>query len=299
MTKTIDMRKTTDLMAHRQESFMGDDHYRQGPVPSKTIGDAEWAHGAEQWAARAAATYLTQGQLAALTHRLIDHAWPLELITGAVHALQDLHRHTVWCSTLASKLSGGVPIALPTPLARAELRARQDLDPGALDIALEFLDLYGFNFTFSLPILDACAAITSDAMISEICETIGDDLSGHIEFGWNALAWLVRHGDGVSPAALEEAVVTLMSTYERLCYAGAEVLDDLAGQEIIVEGQQANLATLSSTQYAAIFYHTVTEQLIPRLSTLGIDGEQAWHRHYRPKAPTHPRQSCLMALRCA
>lgn len=299
MNHAINLSKTSDLLTRLHDEFMGDDYYLYGPDESTVVQDAEIARAREQWAARASASYMTQGQTAALVHRLLSVGAPMDLSSGAVDTLHSLQRHAAWTGTLAQKLSNqGIMRFSPASFSINEA-AQQTVAETWFDIGLDVLNLYGFNLTLSLPVFDACSAIASDETISEIAEVMGDDLSRHIEFGWGVLQWLIPQLEDNALARFEEAVISMMVTYENLCFADVDVLNDLAGKEILVEGEESNMGTLSSTQLAAIFYHTVTEQLFPRLTALGLDAQEAWHRHYRLREVRAPRPSCMMAIRCA
>jgi hypothetical protein len=54
-------------------------------------------------------------------------------------------------------------------------------------------------------------------------------------------------------------------------------VEELAGTEVSIERlDEDNLGTLSSRQYAQIFYSTLESVIFPRFTDIGLDPLQAW-----------------------
>ncbi|MBA2661281.1 MAG: hypothetical protein H0U74_03250 [Bradymonadaceae bacterium] len=278
MSFKIDLSMTTDQLSrfHRQmiepEVASSLATVRLGDLPLPLVHEAR-----EQWAGRALASYYAMAQANDLSQRLITMGAPVEVFAGALQSLEDSYRNMVICAELSRRFENAeVRQVNPEHL----VSFNQSGDP-MMAIYKSALVNFGFNFTLSVPIFDALGTIATNEAISDVCLTMAASLEEDAEYGWALLQWLGDHLSTEQKKQVRRELPRLMAVFEKRCFGGPETLDALAGTEIVVEQGSANLGTLTQTQHAAIFYHTITETIFPRLDQLGFDASACWREHYR------------------
>lgn len=282
MSFRIDLGKTTDLLSRYHRQFMEAGQAAcLGTIRDITLPEPLVRSASEQWAGRAVASYYAMAQNSDLNQRLIAQGVPVEVLAGSLQSLEDSYRNMLHCARLSRSLA--------LNLGEKEARRlnsehfvlfRQESDP-LVGLYLTALAHFGFSFTLSIPIFDALGTIVTDDAISDICLTIAASLEEDSEYGWGLLQWLNQRLKDSQHAKVRQALPEIMAVFERRCFGNPQMLDTLAGSEVIVEQQEQNLGTLTNTQHAAIFYHTMTESIFPKMQDLGIDAPALWRQHYR------------------
>lgn len=281
MSFRIDLNKTTDLLSRFHRQFMEPEgagclgNLRTEHLPAELVREA-----GEQWAGREVASYYSLAQASDLTQRLITQGAPVEVLSGALQSLEDSYRTMVQCAQISRSL-GQERTRQVFP---AQLPLFQNLSDPLVALYQLALVHFGFSFTLSIPMFDALGTIVTQDKISDICLTIAANLEEDADYGWALLQWLYDRMTVAQQAQVQQELPKIMAVFERRCFGNAEMLEALAGSEIIVEQQEPNLGTLTPTQYAAIFYHTMTELIFPKLQMMEIDAPALWREHYHLEA---------------
>ncbi len=286
MSFRIDLSKTTDLLSRYHRQFMEAGQaaclgtIRDNELPEPMVRSA-----CEQWAGRAVASYYAMAQNSDLNQRLITLGGPVEVLAGGLQSLEDSYRTMTNCARLSRSLSHSLVRGLDEKETRRLnsdhfVLFRKEPDP-LVGLYMTALVHFGFSFTLSIPIFDALGTIVTDDAISDVCLTIAANLEDDSEYGWALLQWLNSRLNDSQHTRVRQVLPEIMAVFERRCFGNPQTLETLAGSEIIVEQQEQNLGTLTNTQHAAIFYHTMTETIFPKLQDLGIDAPSLWRQHYR------------------
>ena len=229
-----------------------------------------------QWAGRAVAEYHSTAQFAQLIMRLTHLGAPIELIGAATRLITDECRHAELCARMADLLGGRGDHHVTH---RGLSLLAEESDPW-LQIAFSVLEVCCFGETLSIPMLESIELVATDETPRAIAKIISADEAYHARYGWEVMSWLVPKLNAKQRARIQARLPTTFAHFERVLGASPKVLEGLAGQDVEIEpatlNSPPNLGTLSMLQYAAIFYHTVQEQLLPQLEALGFDAAGAW-----------------------
>ena len=226
-----------------------------------------------EWASRAVAEYYSTSQFSQLSHRLCALGAPVELIGASTRLSTDECRHAELCAMVADRLGGrqGYDVG------DEQLSMFDDADDLWLAVYQSILQLCCFGETISVPILEAMHVVSNDPVIEEVAGIIAADEGYHMNFGWEALEWMTPKLDDEQRRAVRESLPRLVGSFEQVCRGGPEVLQQLAGEDLVVEeDDEPNLGTLTDLQYAGIFYHCIEEDVLPRLQALGFDSRAIW-----------------------
>lgn len=279
MRLSLDLSTTTDFIGqlHRQHLAAPG-----GPVPRASSlrdyspGLREQA--ARQWAARALAAQEHAAHMARLLDMALWDISPMELV-GAVSLF--VGRATRRLAVMAqTAVELGARPAGPAPVLSDEVLPG-DGTSGRLRLSRAMLLHGALNPALSAPVFDALATITDCEAMERLCSWLADDAREAADFGWEALGWLSGRWSERERESLAEGLPRNLGQMELAARASASVLDTLAGQEIVVEREQANPGLLTDAQLAAIFYHTLTEDVFRHLRDLGFSPMEAWQKHYR------------------
>lgn len=239
-------------------------------------------HARVQWAGRAVAEYQSTAQFAQLLHRLTLVGAPIEIIGAATRLATDECRHAEYCARMADKLGGRDGHQVDSGLSLFD----EEEDPW-MAIYRTILNVCCFGETLSIPMLESIHMVATDPLPSAVSRIISSDEEYHARFGWEVLMWLTPQMSEAQMAWLQDRLPRLMGHFEQVCAAGPEMLDRLAGQEVdVFEGSddEPNLGTLTDEQYAAIFYHTLEQDIFPGLTHLGFDAIAAWQKRPVPES---------------
>ena len=124
--------------------------------------------------------------------------------------------------------------------------------------------------------LDAVALVSTDPVAILCAEQILKDEQFHASFGWEALEVLWPTLDAQERASAHTRLSRALAGFERTT-CGEVRIEDLAGREVVIEASEdPNLGTLTTEQFAAIFYATLEAEIFPKLRALDIDVDRAW-----------------------
>lgn len=276
MSFVIELEQTTPLLTRFHRTLM--DRRQELPFDQFEVGayDAEIVeHARHQWAGRAVAEYMSTAQFAQLIHRLTLVGAPLELIGAASRLVTDECRHAELCAQMADVLGG----RQGHEVTRRGLSLFEEEDDPWLTIALTVLEVCCFGESLSIPMLESISLASSDPLPQAIAKIISTDEEYHARYGWEVLSWLCPKLNDTQRLQIQTRLPSIMAHFEHILGASREVLDQLAGQDVDIEpgdDDLPNLGTLSLLQYAAIFYHTMQERILPSLEELGFDAYLAW-----------------------
>lgn len=231
-----------------------------------------------QWSQRAVAEYQSTAQFAQLLHRLTLVGAPIEMIGAATRLATDECRHAELCAKLADVLGG-----CDAQITHRGLSMFEDVDGLATQCALTILTVCCFGETLSVPMLRALSVAATDPLAERVATIIAGDEEYHSRFGWEALSWFCGELDDARRREVESHLPGLFGHFEKICHASPSVFERLAGGEVTIEQAEDNLGTLPSDGYAAIFYSTVEETLLPGLRDLGFAARDAWNRRIVPE----------------
>lgn len=245
----------------------------------------------QQWARRAGATRVTVERLIGWLAALSVSDAPAEALSPAIFCLDELNRHLYLCLHICEALSAE-PHCSPAPALKIATAPDAVFDAG--------VELFVFNLTLSRATYLGLSAVSSDRAIISICETIERSLTEVIAAARTLLDWMAisdQYADPKNVARLARArTPTLLFAYESLFGAGPQTLDRLAGQEISVDTEAGNLGTLQGPQLAAIYYHTVDQEIFPWLDHLGLRSDEAWRVHYEVSPDPDGPAPCAAAV---
>ena len=235
---------------------------------------------AVQWAGRARAEYGSVHQFSQVTHALACGRVALPLLGGLSRLITDEVRHAEICAAMAlacdpeaSEHTRRFPpprTAWPRPPQGDEREPLLAWAAGAILIAC------CLGETLSRPMLEAIALQATDPLAEGVARQILRDEHLHATFGWEALEALLPELGASSREQLQEQLTRALGAFERTTACGIPV-EDLVGREVAVgAGEEPNLGTLSDEHYAAIFFATIEQEILPRFAELGFDARAAW-----------------------
>lgn len=270
---SIDLGSTTDILGRFHRNLMDRREIDWEALDADAYDDEKVERARRKWAERSAAEYYSTSQFAQLLHRLCRVGAPVEMIGAATRLGTDECRHAELCARVADRLGGRDGFDIHSE----QLSLYDDTDDKWLAIYRTILKVCGFGETISVPMLKAIHVAANDPVAEQVAEIIAADEGYHMNFGWEALEWMTPRLDDEQRAAVRESLPKLFGGFESFCARGPEVLREMAGEDLIVEeDDEPNLGTLTETQAAAIFYHCVEDEIIPRLEDLGYDAMAAW-----------------------
>ncbi|MFW5967207.1 MAG: hypothetical protein ACOCV2_06795 [Persicimonas sp.] len=273
----IDLGETTEVIGRFHRKLMDGRSIDWDAFELERYDEELREQARREWATRAVAEYYSTSQFSQLTHRLCRAGAPVELIGASTRLATDECRHAELCARVADLFGGRDDFEVEhEPLSKYD-----DLEDRWLAIAMTILELCCFGETISVPILRGMQVVSNDVVIERVAEIIASDEGYHMNFGWEALEWLVPRLDDEQRAAMRDALPELFANFEHVCGGGPDVLEELAGYELVVEEDtEPNPAVLTQKQYAGMFYHCVDQELMPRLNALGFDATSAWAERF-------------------
>lgn len=237
---------------------------------------------ARQWGARARAEHGSVHQFSAVVHALCDARVGVELLGALSRLLTDEVRHADLCARMALACHPDGLRAEPAlyrwPAPRAPWPAapgpdaRGDLLAWA---ASAILIACCIGETISRPMLEGVVLVTTDPVAEEVSRQILRDEHLHAAFGWDALALLLPALDEPGHARVQAAMTEALGGFEDTATGGHRI-EQLAGRELVLTRGAPNLGTLTSEEYAIIFYATLDQEVLPALESLGLDARRAW-----------------------
>lgn len=243
---------------------------------------------ARQWAARARAEHGSIHQFSAVTHALCEARVGLELLGALSRLITDEVRHVDLCARMALACDPDGPRAEPErfawPVPGAPWppapgpRARDELLAWA---ASAIMIACCIGETLSRPMLEALVVVTTDPVASDVSRQILRDEHLHAAFGWDALALLLPALDRRGHERLHAALTAAFGGFE-LTAAGGHTIEAIAGRELVLVRGEPNLGTMTSEQFAVIFFATIEQEVMPALTSLGLDARRAWAERPRP-----------------
>ncbi len=267
----VDLRPTTELVSRFHRTLMDRRHDLDWSFDESSFSAEQIENARFQWSHRAVAEYESTAQFAQLLHRLTLLGAPIEIIGAATRLATDECRHAELCAKLAELFGGN-----SSSVTHKGLSLYDDVNDLPLQCALTILAVCCFGETLSVPMFKSLTVVTTEPIARRVVEIIAGDEEYHSRFGWSALSWFVAELSEAQNDLIRAALPGLMSHFESVCYGGPEVFERLVETEFVVEAGEANLGTLPEDGYAAIFYATLEELIIPQLNELGFDGLAAW-----------------------
>lgn len=278
----IDLSTPTEVLERFHRTLMD---RRRAEVPWHDFDAGRYApqrvdEARRQWLSRARAEYASTAQFAQLLHRLTQVGAPVAIIGAATRLVRDECRHAEYCARMTQLLGHRAEIRVG---ARKLSLFEREPDPW-LAIYRTVLTVCCFGEAISVPVLRALHVVATDPLPRTLCEIIAADEEFHARFGWETLAWLTPRLDAAQRDAVASRLPLLFGHFEAVCGGNPQMLTELAGQALDIEPEPPNLGTLTQREYAAIFYHALTDAILPRLSALGFEAEAAWQRRLVPSA---------------
>jgi len=240
-----------------------------------------------QWMRRAREELGSVYEFTSLSHALCRVRVPVEVLGGLSRLITDEVRHAEMCGRMAlacypegaanepELLAWRVP-KMPYPEPPAFDASSDNLMPTlrwASDVVLTSCCI---GETLSRPLFEAVATVTTEPVSEQVIRQILRDEHLHAAFGWETLRLLFGALDESSRAWLQNRLGRRLAGFELGC-AGGHTVEELAGTEVSIERlDEDNLGTLSSRQYAQIFYSTLESVIFPRFTDIGLDPLQAW-----------------------
>lgn len=264
------------------------------PVPdpdAAASSDEQRRQAQTQWTRRLCATYISVARANELSRDLLTLGAPMEVLTGASYATDELTHHLAMLVHLVRPFS---PRCAPT-IARADLVASSD-SPSWSDVFTRTIELYVINLGISSPVYEAVSAVSVDPAVREMAARLAASTDRLARFGRRTLEWMT---DQLPPAATQATTASLPATlagHESLCHGNPELLDALAGDEFTLETTAGNLGTLLPNQIAVIFYDTLGSAILPTLNHLGCDAASAWQQHYQLSGSSDDSDALVAAV---
>lgn len=269
----IDLTSTTEIIGRFHRNLMDRREIDWDAFDADRYDDETLERAREEWSMRATAEYYSTAQFAQLLHRLCQVGAPVEMIGASTRLATDECRHAELCAKLADCVGGREGFDVDPD----QLSLYDDTDDDWLAVYRTILQVCGFGETISVPVLQAMHVVANDPVAEDVAEIIAADEGYHMNFGWEALEWMTPRLDDDQWQVVRESLPEMFASFERVCAGSPDALRELAGDELTVEqDDEPNLGMLSETQYAAIFYHCIEEDIIPRLEELGFDAMGAW-----------------------
>lgn len=278
----INLEATTEIIRRFHNKLM---HRR--PIGWESLNPADYdeqtvEQARREWASRAVAEYYSTSQFSQLTHRLCRLGAPVELIGASTRLAVDECRHAELCARVADRLGGRTGY----DVGQDSLSMFDDAEDEWLAAYRSILELCCFGETISVPVLQAMHVISNNPVIEKICAIIAADEGYHMNFGWEALQWMTPNLDAQQRCQVRQSLPLVIAGFERVCSGGPEVIEQLAGQDLVIEeDEQPNLGSLTREQYAGIFYHCIEEDIFPRLENLGFDTAAIWRERLVEESP--------------
>lgn len=137
--------------------------------------------------------------------------------------------------------------------------------------------------TLGAPMFTAVETVSTHAMAQQVAGVLARSHAHHATLLWEVLeqAW-ARAPDRERDACVG-ALGGILSALERAHHGSAEALDVLAEQEVQLWADAPSLGHLLPLEYAAMFYHTLEQDIFPGLQRLGLDPYPLWA--HRPPTP--------------
>lgn len=243
---------------------------------------------ARQWAGRARAEHGSIHQFSALAHVLCEARVGLELLGALSRLVTDEVRHVDLCARMALACDPAGPQASATHFGWPVPRAPWPPAPGPDNrqdqlawAASAILIACCLGETLSRPMLEALVVVTTDPVAAQVSRQILRDEHLHAAFGWDALALLLPALDEGGRSHVHDALTDAFGGFESTA-AGGHTIEAIAGRELILTRGEPNLGTLTSEQFAVIFFATIEQEILPALAALGLDGRRAWAERPRP-----------------
>lgn len=275
----IDLHASFHPLEHLHRDLIG----RQPRWPSPTVHSplvcpAQFELARTQWEERTRATYASLTRATHFFDALLTIGAPLDILHGTSYILDELTRHLSICAHILDHFHESSP-----PLTLDTRRLLRSPSPQRASIILFELglDLFGFNLAISYSVYEALSAVTSDSAIAELCRIQSESIAEMVGFGQALLLWLHADLQPRESHRIQRKLPTYLDNYEVLSKGTPQLLDELAGEEIILEAQSGNLGSLNAHEHAAIFYHFLNANLFPAVEDFGWSGPDAWRRHYR------------------
>ena len=292
MSTSINWAPTTTALHQLHRDLNG--RYSTWPTPevhAPPITDEQRRRARIQWANRVRATYASTARVASIHQQFLALGAPLDIISGASYISRELTRFLTVTTHLLRPLEPEMALTVDH---RALLNSGQ---PTSWEKVFEqAVELFCFNLVLSQPIYEALSAVSSDTAIAELSAAIAESLGELHEYGKLALQWISTTLSARVTASTQARLPSLLAAYELLCDGSPDVLDELAGEEIVVETRPGNLGTLQSNHRAAIFYDTLNSSIFALLDDFGWQSSQAWQAHYRHTGLATSSPVAIMAV---
>ncbi|RAL24876.1 hypothetical protein DL240_01315 [Lujinxingia litoralis] len=277
-----------EALRQLHRALLEDDHHWPIPRPDHPLVRPEQRVLArEQWKKRVTATRITVERLVGWLANLTRSGAPIEAFSPAIFCVDELNRHLYLCLHILDALNAE-PASYSQPLLSTNADNETLLDQG--------VELFAFNLTLSRATYLGLSAVSSDRAIISICDTIERSLTEVLDAGRTLLDWLYSQNTPHLKRRARARTPSLLHAYERLFGAGPDTLDQLAGHEVTVDTEAGNLGTLRPPQLAAIYYHTVDQELFPWLDHLGLRSDEAWRVHYEVAPDNEGPPACVAAV---
>lgn len=253
------------------------------------ISERERRRARRAWTRRCRASYATAGRAAGLLRGALQLGAPVDVLSGLGYTCDELVQHL---ATVFHLLSGFDSPSIP-PLADRTLGDREQSPSSTLGAAI---DLFGFNLSVSAAVYRAISAVTTDPAIGDLTGALVRSLDELTAFGKRVVEWISSAIPAQDRNQILDRLPQYYAAYERLCAAGTDVLDRIAGLELTLEPRSDNLGTIDDEELAVIFYDTLESSIFSVISPLDADPAPRWHR--RITASPLPIPPAVAAVGC-
>lgn len=237
---------------------------------------------------------------AAPWEQTLGQDWPAEEVSLAASqwALHGAHtlQHASWAGALLTP-DDATPVMALAALARVAhesmeqsmwcVRMHQWLMPSLDHIPSSSVSYVGVSSlgrlaalcmhkTLGAPTFTAVETVSTHAMAQRVASVLAKGHARHATLLWEALGQVWARSDERARQRCERELCTLLGSLELHHHGSAEALDVLAEQEVELWADSPSLGHLLPLEFAAMFYHTLEQDIFPGLKGLGLDPYALW-----------------------
>ncbi len=236
-----------------------------GPLPALT--SAERAAAVDTWRGRMVNESLSSRVFAGLVPQMMAADLPPRWLDRAARAATDELRHGRQCAAVVHALGGDAYAVVPHV---SQLPTHDDASP--LEAVLRnVLSVSCLSETVAVALIGAERLAVAPAGLTETLSQILADEVQHARFGWELLAEQLPRVDADVRARLDAYLVVAfrhLVAHELAHLPAGAACSDTARDVGVCDGADAR----------ALFFDTVRDVIVPRLSALGFAAASAWQQ---------------------
>lgn len=217
------------------------------------------------WLGRMVNEHASSSVFVALAEQLDRANVDASIVRACAGFAVEERRHGVACGAVVEALGGQARASVPE---RPEFPRHVDVDrrEAALRNALSVCCL---SETVAVALISAEREEMDPGPLRDLLTSIWSDEIGHARFGWSLLSTHAPDFDAATRARLGAYLGVAFAHVER-----HELLHLPSSATPPREGRALGLCNGAAAR--ALFYDTITEAIVPRLESLGLDARRAW-----------------------